>query len=51
LVEEGKEIAEFEPERRELIGLRKLLGLIENDIKTLHDKIENDKKAKRPTEK
>lgn len=46
-----KEIGEFENERRELIGLRNLLGWIENDIKTLEDKIENDKKARPVTKK
>ena len=51
LINEKKDILEFERERRELMGLRKLLGFVENDIKTLHDKIENDKKAKRPAEK
>ena len=49
LVEDTSPIAEFEDERRELIGLRKLLGMVENDIKILNDKIENDKKARRPT--
>jgi len=37
LLNEGKPITEFENERRELIGLRKFLGFIENDIKILED--------------
>jgi len=49
LIEGEKPIAEFEDERRELIGLRKLLGMVENDMQVLHDKIENDKKVRRPT--
>ena len=32
LVSEKKGIEEFEAERRELIGLRKLLGMIDSDI-------------------
>jgi hypothetical protein len=51
LLIESKPIAEFEAERRELMGIRNLLGFIENDIKTLRDKIENDKKAKSVTSK
>lgn len=51
LIEEKKAIGEFEYERRELIGLRKLIGLIENDIKILRDSVENAKKAKRSTKK
>ena len=38
LVNDKKDILEFEAERRELIGLRKLLGMIEQDITTLHEK-------------
>ena len=51
LIEDKTAISEFEDERRELIGLRKLLGMVENDIKILNDKIENDNKAKRSTKK
>lgn len=51
LVEDSKPIAEFEDERRELIGLRKLLGMVENDIEILRKKAENDDKAKRSTKK
>ena len=49
LLESDKPILEFENDRRELIGIRNLLGMVENDIKVLHDQIENDKKTKRPT--
>ena len=51
LIEEKKSISEFENERRELIGLRKLIGLIENDIKILRDSIEDANKAKGSTKK
>jgi hypothetical protein len=44
LIEGSKPISDFESERRELIGLRKLLGMVDNDIKTLHD--EHDKKVR-----
>lgn len=48
LINEKKDIAEFEAERRELIGLRRVLGMIENDIEVLH---KENEKAKGPTEK
>lgn len=51
LIEGNKNIEEFEKERRELMGIRALLGWIENDIKTLEDKIENDKKTRPITAK
>ena len=47
LMEDKKEVVEFEAERRELIGLRKLIGFIENDIKVLRDSIEKEKDAKK----
>lgn len=47
LLDEKKAIGEFEGERRELIGLRKLLGSIENDIKNLKDTVEKEKNAKK----
>lgn len=37
LVEDNKQISDFENERREIIGLKKLLGFIDNDIKILED--------------
>ena len=37
LLNEKKKIEEFEGERHELIGIKKLLGSIENDIKTVED--------------
>ena len=48
LLQEDKKIDEFEPERRELIGLRKLIGMIDGDINTLN---EYNEKAKRATKK
>lgn len=42
LLVEEKPIVDFENERRELVGLRKLLGFIENDIKTLEDEHKKD---------
>jgi hypothetical protein len=52
LLQDKEAIATFENERRELIGLRKIMGMIDNDIQVLHDKIEKDKneKIKRSTE-
>jgi len=47
LLEENKPISDFEAERRELIGLRKLIGLIDNDIKAL----ENDRQKNKPVAK
>jgi hypothetical protein len=47
LLEDKKKIEEFENDRRELIGIRRLLGLIDNDIQILK-KHEEDK---RPTKK
>jgi len=48
LLEDGKVITDFEDERRELIGLRKLFGVIDNDIKVLRDTNEkNTKSAKK----
>ena len=38
LMQADKPIADFENERRELIGLRKLLGTIDNDIENLKKK-------------
>lgn len=46
LIDEKRPISEFEMERQELIGIRKLLGFVESDIQTLRNKIENDKKAR-----
>jgi hypothetical protein len=43
LVQESKPISEFEGVRRELIGLRKLLGSIDGDIKTLEDDQQKNK--------
>lgn len=37
LIEGKKDIKEFENERRELIGLRRVIGMVGNDIKTLED--------------
>jgi hypothetical protein len=51
LIEDKKGIEEFEKERRELIGIRKLFGLVDGDIKTLEDKLENDKKTRPVTKK
>lgn len=34
---EDKPIAEFENERRELMGVRKLFGFVDNDIKVLEN--------------
>lgn len=48
LLQEEKSIDEFEPERRELIGLRKLLGMVDGDIKALND---YNEKAKKSTKK
>jgi hypothetical protein len=50
LVSDQKGIIEFENERRELIGLRKLMGVIDNDLNILH-KYEEDEKAKKSTGK
>lgn len=47
LLQDGKQISEFESERRELIGLRKLLGMIDSDIKT----VEHDRQNKPTTKK
>jgi hypothetical protein len=46
LLDEKEDIEKFENERRELIGLRKIIGMIDNDIQVLHDKIEKDKHEK-----
>jgi hypothetical protein len=43
LLEDERPTIEFESVRRELIGVRKLLGFIENDIKALHDDIDAQK--------
>jgi len=43
LLKDKESIATFEDDRRELIGLRKIMGMIDNDIQVLHDKIEKDK--------
>jgi hypothetical protein len=53
LLDEKEPMETFENDRRELIGLRKIIGMIDSDIQTLHDKIDKDKhdKADRPTEK
>jgi len=42
LLVEDKPIAEYEGLRHELIGLRKLIGFIDNDIKTLEDEAKKD---------
>jgi hypothetical protein len=47
LLEDKKSIEEFEAERRELIGIRKLLGIIENDIQTLRKHEEDKRSAKK----
>ena len=47
LLIEDKPIAEFEGERRELMGLRKLLGHIDNDLKVQEEEIEKEKNAKK----
>jgi len=44
LLEDKKPIIEFENERRELIGLRRLMGIIDNDLKILQK--ENEKNTK-----
>jgi hypothetical protein len=49
LIEGNKSIVEFENARRELIGIRNLMGMVESALQILHDQIEHDKKAKRPT--
>lgn len=46
LLKDSEKIETFEEERRELIGLRKIMGMIDNDIQVLHDKIEKDKNEK-----
>jgi len=46
LLSDKEKIETFEEERRELIGLRKIMGMIDNDIQVLHDKIEKDKNEK-----
>lgn len=46
LLSDKKKIEEFEDERRELIGLRKMFGRIDNDLKTLHDHEEQERLAK-----
>ncbi len=51
LLEGTKLISEFENERRELIGIRKLIGLIDNDIKTFHDSQEKNEKTAGPAKK
>lgn len=43
IISEEKDIAEFEPERREIIGLRKLLGSVDNDIKNLEENRDKEK--------
>lgn len=48
LLEDTKKIEEFEDERRELIGLRKLMGRIENDIKVLENEREKTRNTKTP---
>lgn len=47
LLEDKKPITDFDNERRELIGLRKLIGSIESDIKT----VENDRQKNKPVTK
>jgi len=44
LMQDKKPIADFEDERRELIGIRKLLGYIDNDIKNLEGETKNEEK-------
>ena len=39
LIQDSKPISDFENERRELIGLRKLLGMIDGDIENLKKKV------------
>ncbi len=51
LIESGKSIEEFEKERMELVGIRKLLGYIENDLKNLEDDRKKAEEAKRSTKK
>ena len=41
-----KPIEEFANERHELIGIRKLLGWIDNDLKTLEDDRKKARKKK-----
>jgi hypothetical protein len=43
LLHDEKKIEEFENERYELIGLRKLFGSIESDLKVLRDERERTK--------
>lgn len=47
LLEDKKPITDFDNERRELIGLRKLIGSIDSDIKT----VENDRQKNKPVTK
>ena len=42
LLVEDKPISEYEGERQELKGIRKLLGIIDTDIKTLEDEHKKD---------
>jgi hypothetical protein len=46
LLNDKKEIGEFENERRELIGLRKVLGMIESDIEILRKHEKNTEPTK-----
>jgi very-short-patch-repair endonuclease len=43
LLQEEKSIVEFEGERHELIGLRKLIGMIDSDIETSRKENEKNK--------
>jgi hypothetical protein len=46
LLSDKEAIETFEEERRELIGLRKIMGMIDSDIQVLHDKIDKEKREK-----
>jgi len=45
LMNDKKQMAEFENERRELMGIRKLLGFVDNDIRILRKHEENNKRS------
>lgn len=47
LIEDTKGIEAFEAERRELIGIKRLLGLIQNDIEILKKHEEAERSAKK----
>jgi len=48
LIDDKKDMKEFDGKRRELMGVRKLIGMINGDIKTLQD---HNEKARKSTKK